>query len=291
MELLQLVYFCHAAETENFAKTAREYRVPAAGISQSIKRLENEIGASLFDRSANGVKLNERGRILYKNASSALLMLEDAKKKIRDEEISGNIRLLVETNRYIVNEAIRAFREKYKSISFSISYELNNDRDKYDLIITDNVSFKKRYKSYPFLKERILLALPPNHPLAKEERVHVSKLEDEPFIISDPQSGLFTITRRICSCGQFEPKIGITANDPDSLMQYVKTGLGVAIVPEFSWHPLFSENILLKELDGVKDEYKTRPSLILCHTEKYASRATRLFIDELTKTAEQLSLF
>lgn len=290
MELLQLLYFCHAAETESFAKTAREYNVPAAGISQSIKRLESEIGASLFDRSANGVKLNERGRILYKNASSALSMLDDAKKKIRDEDISGTIRLLVETNRYIVNEAIRTFRKKYKSISFSIDYELNNDRDKYDLIITDNVSFKKRYRSYPLLTERILLALPKCHPLAKEERVHVSKLENDPFIITDPQSGLFTITRRICSCGHFEPSVSIAANDPDTVMRHVEAGLGITIVPEISWHPLFSENVLLKEFDGIKEEYKNRPSLILCHTEKYASRAMRLFIDELTETAKQFSL-
>lgn len=80
MERLQLICFCHAAKTESFAQTAREYRVPAAGISQSIKRLENEIGASLFDRSANGVKRNKCGRILYKNAKSALSMLGDAKK-------------------------------------------------------------------------------------------------------------------------------------------------------------------------------------------------------------------
>ena len=290
MELLQLLYFCRAAETESFAKTAREYHVPAAGISQSIKRLENEIGASLFDRSANGVKLNERGRILYKNASSALSMLNDAKKKIRDEEISGNIRLLVETNRYIVNEAIRTFREKYRNISFYIDYGLNNDRDKNDLIVTDNASFKKQYKSHPFLKERILLALSSNHPLAKEERVHISSLENESFIISDPQSGLFTITRRICSCGHFEPSVSITANDPDTVMQHVEAGLGVAIVPEASWHPLFSKNILLKELCGINELHKERLSLILCHTEKYASRATRLFIDELTQTTKKFLL-
>ncbi|MBE6655321.1 MAG: LysR family transcriptional regulator [Ruminococcaceae bacterium] len=131
MELLQLLYFCHAAETESFAKTAREYNVPAASISQTVKRLEYEIGASLFDRSANGVKLNERGRILYRNAKSALSMLDDAKRKIRDEEISGTIRILVETNRHIVNHAIKAFCEKYKNIAFIIDHQVNADREKY----------------------------------------------------------------------------------------------------------------------------------------------------------------
>ncbi|MBR2431832.1 MAG: LysR family transcriptional regulator, partial [Clostridia bacterium] len=42
MELLQLKYFCDAAETQNFSKTAKKYLVPTSNISQSIKRLEKE---------------------------------------------------------------------------------------------------------------------------------------------------------------------------------------------------------------------------------------------------------
>ena len=51
MELLQLQYFCNAAETENFSKTANNYNVPTSNISQCIRRLENELNTTLFDRS------------------------------------------------------------------------------------------------------------------------------------------------------------------------------------------------------------------------------------------------
>ena len=290
MELLQLLYFCHAAETENFAKTAKEFSIPAASVSQTIKRLEREVGAPLFDRSANAVKLNECGRILYRNAKSALSMLEDAKRAIRDEEISGTIRLLAETNRYIVNEAICSFRERYKGVSFLIDHALDSDRENYDLIVTDNVPFRKKYNSYALLTERILLALPCSHPLASERTVPISCLKDEQFLSTAPESGLFTITRRICSCGSFEPNVTIFANDPDTVMQYVAMGLGVAIVPETSWHPLFGDEIVLKELSGVKAEHTVRPSRILCNAEKYTSKATRLFIEELTETAKKYTI-
>ena len=43
MELLQLTYFCDAAETENFSRTAQRFTVPPSNISQSIKRLETEL--------------------------------------------------------------------------------------------------------------------------------------------------------------------------------------------------------------------------------------------------------
>ena len=61
MELLQLTYFCDAARTQNFSQTARYYQVPASNISQSVKRLEEELGAPLFDRRGNRVSLNPRG--------------------------------------------------------------------------------------------------------------------------------------------------------------------------------------------------------------------------------------
>lgn len=290
MELLQLLYFCHAAETESFAKTAKEFMVPSASISQTIKRLETEIGAPLFDRSANRVKLNERGRVLYRNAKSALSMLDDAKKKIRDEQISGTIRLLVETNRYIVNEAIRSFHEKYKSIAFVIDHQVNNDREKYDLIISDNVPFRKKYRSHTFLKERILLAVSKDHPLAREKAVDVSRLEHEQFISLPPESGLFTITRRICSCGSFEPCVTLFTSDPYTVINHVAKNLGVAIIPETSWSPLFSDDIVLKHLSNVKAEHLTRPTSIICNTEKYTSKATRLFIEELTDTAKKFDI-
>jgi len=54
MELLQLTYFCDAAVTQNFSKTAQKYNVPPSNISQSIKRLERELSAPLFDRRAIG---------------------------------------------------------------------------------------------------------------------------------------------------------------------------------------------------------------------------------------------
>ena len=57
MELLQLKYFCNAAETENLSKTAKKYLVPTSNISQSIKRLEKELGCELFEHSTNKITL------------------------------------------------------------------------------------------------------------------------------------------------------------------------------------------------------------------------------------------
>ena len=75
MEFLQIKYFCDAAETENLSKTAERYFVPTSSVSQSIKRLENELGCELFEHRTNKILLNSAGKRFYTNASQALLLL------------------------------------------------------------------------------------------------------------------------------------------------------------------------------------------------------------------------
>jgi len=286
MEFLQLTYFCHAAETENFAQTARKFGVPATGISQSIKRLEKELGVLLFDRSSNGIKLNAQGASFYVSAKSALSTLEDARKKLPDEEVSGECRLLVMTCRSLVSEAIRAFREKYKNVSFFISYDISEDVDKYDLIVTDNVPFRQSYRTTPLLTDEILLAVSKDHPLAARERVHVSELAGERFVVTNKESGLFTITGAICAKGRFAPKVALEVDDPRAVLSAIGAGLGVGFVPSLSWRDILTTDIALLTVEGTNTGHTVRPSFVLQSTQKYASKASRLFLEELQKTAK-----
>ena len=287
MELLQLTYFCHAAETENFAKTARHFGIPAAGVSQSVKRLENELGVSLFDRSPNGIRLNARGESFYLSTKSALSMLEDAKKKARDEEVSGECRLLVMTCREVVGEAIRRFREKHKGVSFFLSYDIAEDVDKYDLIVTDNVPFRQSYKTYPLLSDPILLAVSRAHPFAARPAVDITELRDERFIATSKESGLFTLTRRLCVKGGFAPTVAVETDDPRYVVGCIDANMGIGFVPALSWRSILPEGIALIDVTGTKDAQKDRPTMVLQNAKKYASKATRLFLEELTETAKK----
>jgi len=65
MELLQLKYFCDAAKTQNFSQTAKKFMVPPSDISQTVKRLEKELGVALFSRHANRIVLNENGKRFF----------------------------------------------------------------------------------------------------------------------------------------------------------------------------------------------------------------------------------
>ena len=126
MELLQLKYFCDAAQTQNFSKTAKNFLVPPSNISQTIKRLENELETSLFERHANKIKLNDAGLLFYKNAKTALDLLENAEKLLKKSEKKETIKINIHVCRRIVMGVIEDFRKICPELSFITVH--NNDQ-------------------------------------------------------------------------------------------------------------------------------------------------------------------
>lgn len=276
MELLQLKYFCDAAENENFSKTAQKFNVPPSNISQTVNRLEKELGVLLFDRSANRITLNERGRKFYENIKSGLEKIEDAKKIIseKEDELTGEIYLQVITNRRIVTEAIEKFRLEYPKVSFVINHSSILD-EKSDLIITDNITDENSLEKKLLVTEDILLAISKNNPLAKEKSLKISDLKNERFITMPKNNSLYNITKELCR--DFYPNIAIMTDDPFYIRKYIELGLGIAFVPAFSWKGQFPENVVLKNISDFK-----RHTYIYYSKIRYMSNAAKQFIKALT---------
>lgn len=283
MELLQLQYFCDSAQTENFSHTAQRFHIPPSAVSQTIKRLESDLGVSLFDRQHNKITLNEHGKILYEYVSKALDLLEEGRTRLRDADgdPSGEIRLLICTNRRLVTRAIERFQSQYPSVSFLLDHQANDGID-YDVIISDDLSLGAKRQARRLLTERMLLAVHEDHPLAKKERVSLSELSEESFVAMHESSRLYCLTKKICEEAGFTPKIAIRCDDPYYVRQYVALGLGVCLVPEISWKNLLPPHVVLKSMGC-----DPRVTYAFLKTNGYRSRACECFLDILFACCEE----
>ena len=252
MEILQLKYFCDAAACENFSETAKRYFVPTSNISQSIKRLEIELGCQLFERKANRVILNKEGKSFYLNISKAIELIENEKIRIcnLNNVLCGEIRLICLSNRRRVADTIETFIKKYPGVSFIIRHTFDADLA-FDVLISDTCPYEYSEKILIF-DEDICIAVNKEHPFAQKESLTVSDLENERFISMTKGSSLHRITTSTCAEHGFIPNIAIQTEDPFYLRKYVEMGLGIAFVPASSWGGLFSNNIVLKNIDHIK---------------------------------------
>ena len=240
MELLQLKYFCDAAESENFSQTASKFSVPQSAVSQSIKRLENELSIELFDRNKNKIELNENGFAFLHHIRTALNEIEQGCEEIKrkNSEAHGNIKILIKNNRRYITDCIAEFKKKYPYISFTISHEsVTKNESDFDFVISDsqpNGNFKKR----ELIKERILLSVSKDNPLSSKSIIKAEDISDEKFILMPKSSNLFNYFNEFCKNQNINPSITIFCDDPFYIRKYTAINLGVSLFPEFSWKGL-----------------------------------------------------
>lgn len=252
MELLQLKYFCHAAETENFSQTARIFMVPPSDVSQSIKRLETELGLPLFDRSANRITLNETGRNFYAHVKEGLHCLEAAVSGIREQK--SRLKICVPVHRRIVMQTVERYRRLHPEIELMVQH---SETDRYDLLIT--ATPPEGAAAQPILSEEMLLAVQAGDPLATQEVITAADLQNRPFITMSSSYNLFAMTRQICQSMGFRPHIAIQSDDPFYIRRCVELGLGVTIFPAISWRGQFSKEVALRPIT------QTRRTTYVCH--------------------------
>ena len=267
MELLQLKYFCETAKSENLSETAKKFYVPPSNISSSIKRLERELGCELFNHFSNKITLNEKGRLFYERISSALLLIDDAKTEISDneDELRGEIHLRCKSNRGLVTAAMEKFIAKHPKVRFKMTFGEAHMK-KIDLLVSYDVSMEYSERIF-LLEEDLPIAMRRDNPLAKLDTVSVRDFKNEPFI-----TGLSVQTSAACAEAGFYPNIAFETNDPAYARKYVEMGLGVAFIPSYSWRGLFSDNIVLKSVGVSRKTYAYVPA------NRYTKRSVREFI-------------
>ena len=248
MELLQLRYFCSAAETQNFSVTARNHTVPPSDISQSIKRLERELGQPLFERSANRIRLNEAGADFYRSVKAALDMLDGACSAVQKRE--RTVRVNVHVARRIVMEAVEDFRRSRPQLSFITAHSAPEHSGNSDVIVTDEL-LELPWERKEAASEDVLLAYNQEaFPLS--EQPTAKELERVPFVTMNSDSSMYTHMLRICSAMGFVPHIALQGEDPLYLRKCIELGLGASFVPSLSWNGQFSSKVTLRRIGEYK---------------------------------------
>ena len=276
MELLQLVYFCDAAESENFSATARKYSVPPSGISQTVKRLEEELSTKLFIRTTNRVTLSEEGKIFYEGAKEALSALSRVQRmmKEKDGEPSGEIRIALRAHRRTATEAIERFRRKYPDVSFVITHDV--DRGDFDFIITSNNEYVNNYEKKLLIKEKLLLALSDSVAYKGDD---LYNYRDERFVTMGAETDFMRVLTGVCLSAGFSPKVVIQCDDPYYVRKYVEMDMGVTLVPSISWRGMFSDKIKLVDLGDIyRDVY------LFHKPEAEMTKAAKIFSEFLFET-------
>ncbi len=230
MEILQLRYFLDSARFESFAKTAQKYMVPTTSVSAAIKRLENELGCTLFDRFANRILLNSNGKRLQQSLHTVFDELDQVTEIL---SCSGTdtreIKMLVRAMRGKITDYIIEYKAKHPHISFKTVFDFEaTDTESYDIIIDDRPDKYLDYENFELCSTRILLKACTDSPLCGRS-LTLARLKNQPFLSMGEQSSMHRILINACSRAGFNPNIVVQSNDTQCYRKCLESGIGIGI--------------------------------------------------------------
>lgn len=214
MEMLQLRYFYESAMAESLSKTAKKYMVPVSSVSASVKRLEQELGVALFERTGNRVLLNEKGRQFLSVVSNTLSQLDLGVSALSAGPTEKQtLSILVRITRQTVVRQILNFHMLYPSVFFKISFDdIPENYGNYDIIVSASNEPLADYGHFLWREFTIRIETLETDPLCRRP-VTLNQLRDRLFVTTSAQRGSFHILTQACKKHGFTPKVFLECDD------------------------------------------------------------------------------
>lgn len=291
MNLNQLRYFVEAAKCLNFSRAAEMLYISQPALSRQISKLEDYIGAQLFDRGNRGLTLTPAGEILLQEADQIFHGEQTLLHRLRcaspHRQPSLKIAFTNDVFLYKLNQFALSYRrinptqklliDRYNWVA--LRYALNHGT--IDLVLSLRVGMD----DIPGVRYRLLHTAPnmivmsKKHPLAGRSMLNMGDLKDEVFMLPDASFDFsYKELREICGHYGFEPKTNTEHSILDSVLFEVARGAGVSpimdgLLPKnhmldlvsipcsdlpsldfvVAWHKNAETNHLLSVIDAVMD--------------------------------------
>lgn len=250
MELLQLRYFYESAENESFAKTAFKYSVPPTSVSASVKRLEKELGCTLFNRTHNKIILNDNGKKLKDTLHNVFKELNEGIENIISPDTdTREIRILVRAMRNNITDHIIEYKLKNPHISFKTVFDFDDkDYENYDIIIDEESDLYKDFEKVPLYTTNIRLRASYKNPLCGK-KLTLKQLENESFISVSENNSLHKLFINACKKAGFTPNVIMYSNDISCNRKYVEANVGIGLAREYKGYVSTESTRLLDVTD------------------------------------------
>jgi DNA-binding transcriptional LysR family regulator len=255
VEIRHLQYFLAVAETQHFGRAAERLHMAQSPLSQAIRQLESHVGAKLFDRTTRRVELTPAGEALLTDARRILDAVDTARTRVALVG-SGNTGMLrvgstgLSAFRHLPRLARIAARElpglelTFHPDLLTPAQEVALEDGRIDVAVLRPPLRSAGLTARLISRERLVVAIGADHPLASADAIDLVDLRDEDFIAySAPGSVVNAVVTQACLVAGFLPRRTHEAAEVSIILTQVAAGLGVAVLPE---------SVLALRVEGVR---------------------------------------
>lgn len=254
MNTKQFKYVLVLAREGSFSQAAESLHISQPSLSQYIKKIENEIGITLFDRSGSRIQLTEAGKVYMETGQRILEFEHRMEQQFSDLSTykTGNIVVGISPYRsicYMPQVALR-FREKYPGMHLVVDERVGKDlivgaeNGEFDLCITTLPIDEKQFSYECIVKEEFVLAVSTEYeayakidsfaePTSKGfyPRIDIQSCAGMDFVMLNETQVMQHILEDICTEHHITLRKAVECRSIEAQLSMVKAGMGVALVP------------------------------------------------------------
>jgi LysR family transcriptional regulator, hydrogen peroxide-inducible genes activator len=244
MEFHQLRYVCAVADTGSFSRAAERCQIAQPSLSQQVLKLEEDLGAKLFDRLGRSIRLTEAGRAFIPHARSILEEIDAARACVADKKAdvrgSVSVGVIPTIAPYLMPHYTTSFARKYPDAKLRIVEDTTAilveglRQLSIDLAILALPLRHKDLELFPIRTEPLFAVLPDGHPRASQKSISLKELRGESFVMLRDGHCFRDLSISTCHHARITPNIAFESGQFSSLLGMVAAGVGISLIPEMA---------------------------------------------------------
>ena len=241
MDAILLRGFVETAEAGSLSRAARQLGLSQPSLTGQVQRLEEALGAELFERHGRGVRLTEAGQTLLPRARRLLEEMRAAEVAVRREGAIAASTLRVGAIPTVAPYVMPAALTRWRARSPETRIELREDysavlaralhEGALDVVIAALPYAFEGLATEVLGVDRLVVAVPSTHPAARAGRITLAQLHEAPAITLDPAHCLGEQVAGFCSSRAVNPSVVCRTAQLATVLELVGAGVGVSIVP------------------------------------------------------------
>jgi DNA-binding transcriptional LysR family regulator len=241
-DLADLNLFRHIVEAGSITHGAERAHLALAAASTRVRNMEQTLGAALLVRGRQGVTPTLAGRTLLQHARAILRQAESLREELGAYAggLAGQVRMLSNTNALteFLPEALSSFLAAHPNVSVDLQERLSDEivgliaEGVADLGIVAGTVDMSALETYPFRKDRFVLVVARDHPLAARSKISFAQVLDHDFVGLDRASALQRfLAEKAAPIGR-PLRLRVQLRSFDAVCRLVECNVGIGIVPE-----------------------------------------------------------
>jgi DNA-binding transcriptional LysR family regulator len=282
----------------SFADAARQLGYTGSAVSQQIAALEKAVRMPLFERDAHSVRPTPAGEFIAERARDALAALGSLEDDIRGmaQGSIGRLRLgsFPTASENLLPLMLATYAREHPQVEILLDEGEPDELvpllqvAELDLALVYRYSlvphpWPKTLKAINLLDEELLLLLAKDHRLAGASSIMLSDLRAETWISTREGTSGASCLRRMCAGAGFAPQVGYRSNDYDVIASFVRSGLGIALVPVLGYVP--TDDVIAVRIEDVQ----VRRQVAVAHGSTKANPAIVGVVSALQASARALA--